>query len=362
MKSISSMLLLLALGANAQQRPAAIVSPEVSPDRRVTFRLKAPNAKEVRMNSDFGPTLQLSKDEAGVWSVTTPPLAPDLYWYVFIMDGQGVADPSNPRIKTQNGRGPENLVPVPGGTPQPWFETDVAHGAITEHWYKSAAVGTLRNVLVYTPPGYNRNPQARYPVLYLLHGMGDDARSWTMVGRAHVILDNLIAEKKVVPMVIVMPDGMMPRGASGGGSDQVFERDLLNDIKPLVESEYRITGAREDRAIAGLSMGGGQAMSVGLSHPELFAYVGIFSSGNMASGGVDRFAGILADPEKANRQFRVLYLSCGLEDSRIEGTRKVDAALTAKGVHHIFKAEPGGHAFIAWRRDLTEFTPLLFRK
>jgi enterochelin esterase family protein len=161
-------------------------------------------------------------------------------------------------------------------------------------------------------------------------------------------------------MVIAMPDGMMPRGAADGGSDPLFERDLLNDIKPLVESEYRISAAREDRAIAGLSMGGGQAMWVGLQHPGLFAYVGIFSSGNMASGGVDRFAGILADPEKANRQFRVLYLSCGLEDSRIEGTRKVDAALTAKGVHHIFKAEPGGHAFNGWRRDLTEFAALLF--
>lgn len=172
----------------------------------------------------------------------------------------------------------------------------------------------------------------------------------------------LIAEKKALPMVIVMPDGMMPRGAGGGGSDQLFERDLLNDVKPLVESEYRVSGAREDRAIVGLSMGGGQAMSVGLPHPDLLAYVGIFSSGAMASGGVDRFAGILADPQKANRQLRLLWIGCGLDDNRIEGTRKLDAALTEKGVRHVFKAEPGGHAFTIWRRNLAEFAPLLFRK
>jgi enterochelin esterase family protein len=246
------------------------------------------------------------------------------------------------------------------GAPQLWFEEDVPHGVVHEHWYQSSATGTLRNVLVYTPPGYDAAAATSYPVLYLLHGLGDDARNWTMVGRAHVILDNLIAGRKAVPMLIVMPDGIVPRSA--GNSDRVFEQDLMENVKPLIESQYRVSKAREDRAIAGLSMGGGQALTIGLPHLDQFAYVGSFSSGNLASGGVTRYAQFLADPAAANRQLRAFYISCGSADNRLEGTRKFDQAPTEKGIDHVFHVIPGGHAYVVFRRNLAEFAQMLFHK
>jgi enterochelin esterase family protein len=271
------------------------------------------------------------------------------------VDGEGFGDPANPLVKT-GVRGAESLVYVQGSQPLPWFERDVPRGVLHEHFYRSTSLGVVRNVLIYTPPGYDPSGPIRYPVLYLLHGMGDDARNWSMVGRAHVILDNLVAEKKAAPMIVVMPDGLVPRGSSGK-----FGEDLLNDLIPLVEREYRVSTARESRAIAGLSMGGGQALSVGLRHLESFAYVGSFSSGSLRSGGAETLAGLLNDPVKANQQLRILYLGCGLQDDRIAGTRRADETLTQKGIKHVFTAFPGGHQWIVFRRNLVEFASSLFR-
>jgi enterochelin esterase family protein len=261
----------------------------VSADRRVTFRQRAPNAKEVIVTGDAG-RLPMQKDEQGVWTVTTPPLEPDLYAYSFSVDGATFQDPGNPWRKPAYKAGGQSLVRVPG--PVAWEPTGVPRGAVTRHFYKSAVVGDDRDFYVYTPPHYNPSGRTIYPVLYLLHGHGDEAAAWIATGSANVILDNLIAQGKAKPMIMVNPLGygdlgMVPRGASGGSfapgvmekNNENFARTLVREVMPLVEKNYRVSRKREDRAIAGLSMGGAEALYTGLNNVDRFAWMASFSGG-----------------------------------------------------------------------------------
>lgn len=346
----------------AAQQPAPVVSPEVGGDRRVTFRLRAPNAKQVTVAGEWpGGPVPMTQDEQGVWSATVGPLEPDLYGYSFVVDDFRSLDPGNAWVKPS--RSPTtSVVEVPGSPPRLSEWQDVPHGTVRSHQYLSRSLGRRRGLIVYTPPGYDAKPDDRYPVLYLLHGSGDNEATWTALGRAHLILDNLIAQRKSQPMVVVMPDGhaVAPGSAEARGRNtEAFARDLLEDVIPFVEANYRTRPGPENRAVVGLSMGGGQSLTIGLNHPDLFAWVGGFSAaiGNPES----TVATALADPSATNSRLRLLWIACGKDDRLVENARQLSEVLKAKGIRHQFQATEGNHSWPVWRRYLPEFAGLLFR-
>jgi enterochelin esterase-like enzyme len=366
--------------AAAQTPPAApppsppsppIVSPEVAADRRVTFRLRAPNAKEVIVGRE-GVRAPMQKDDQGVWTLTTEPLDPDLYGYAFIVDGVSLIDPSNALMKPNLiGTTSMVLVPTPSGsTPLPWEVANVPHGAVHHHFYKSGVIGDERDYYVYTPPGYDATAKTMYPVLYLLHGYSDDASGWTAIGRAHVILDNLIAQGKAKPMLIVMTLGygvpeyigrttsQARRGELAQANREQFRKALLTEVIPQVEKSYRAAPDRNQRAIAGLSMGGAESLFTGLTSLDHFAWVAGFSSGGL---GDDLNATFPSLDAKANAQLRLLWIACGTEDRLIEPNRKLREWLKSKGVQPTEVETPGAHTWLVWRRNLAAFAPLLFQ-
>jgi enterochelin esterase family protein len=365
MKAFISFLLLASAAAFAQApRMGSPVSPEVHPDRRVTFRVRAPKASEVSLFGDWmtpNTPQAMTRDEQGVWSTTTGPLESGLAIYTFTVDGVTTPDPVNPRIKLR-ARTSASLVDVPGRPPELWEARDVAHGAVEVNWEKSKVTGDTRAYYVYTPPGYNPGRSTRYPVLYLLHGNNDTAAGWTDVGKANFILDNLLAEKMAVPMIIVMPWGhAVPYSGSQSNNTSTFERYLIGEVIPQVENKYRVARGPENRAIVGLSMGGGHALQIGLSHLELFSAVGTFSSavpGNFES----RFKALLDDPEGTNRKLKLFWIGCGRQDPGFERNQRLSELLTACKVRNTFHASEGLHNFAVWRRYLVEVAPLLFRK
>ncbi len=351
------------------QQPAPLISPEVLPDQRVTFRLRAPNAQKVELRREGVPPVPMQKDESGVWSVTVGPLEPDFYGYAFVADGVALLDPANYLMKP-NLLNPQSMVHVRGPSSLPWELNDVPHGVLHRHFYRSAIVGDDRDFFVYTPPGYDPRTGKAYPVLYLLHGYSDDASAWTAVGRAHVILDNLIAQGKARPMLVVMPLGygapeIVRRGGPGLRDPVVWRRNverfrdaLLGEVVPMVERTYRVSKDRTQRAIAGLSMGGTQSLFTGLNALDRFAYVGAFSSGGLLPDHDATFPGLDA---KANNKLRLLWIGCGTEDRLIEGNRKLIEWLKSKGIRYTWVETPGAHTWMVWRRYLAEFVPLLFR-
>jgi len=360
-----------------QTPPAPVVSPEVHADHRVTFRLRAPNAKEVSVQIEgASKPLAMQKDDEGVWSGTTDPLAPDYYGYAFIVDGVAMFDPSNSATKPNFlFRASELHVPPAaansGDSASPtWEIADVPHGEVHHHFYRSKVVGDERGYFVYTPPGYDPRGKQSYPVLYLLHGYSDDASAWTAVGRANVILDNLIARSKAKPMLIVMPLGYgapeVLAPASGvfrdpGITQRNFDRfreALLTEVIPRVEAEYLVMKERDSRAIAGLSMGGAESLLTGLNNLNEFAWIGAFSSGGIASDLEKEFPGL---ETSANTQLRLLWIACGTDDHLIEINRTLRAWLASKSIHHVDIETPGAHTWMVWRRNLNDFAPLLFR-
>lgn len=367
MRKLISIVLLFVPGFALAQAPQRIVSPEVHSDNRVTFRFRAPNVQEVFLAREGAERLPMQKDEQGVWSVTTPPLEPDLYGYSLVADGVSLIDPSNPRMKP-NLLNTQSVVHVPGPSSLPWEVNDVPRGSVHRHFYKSAIVGDDRDFYVYTPPGYDSSDRAVYPVFFLLHGFSDDASGWTAVGRAHVILDNLIAAKKVRPTVVVMPLGYgAPEILSRGGprDASLWQRNVerfgeatLKEVLPVVERLYRVSKDRRQRAIAGLSMGGAQSLVTGLNALDRFAWVGAFSSGGLGENYAETFARLDA---KANEQLRLLWIACGKEDRLIEGNRKFIEFLKSRNVRHTWIETPGAHTWMVWRRYLAEFAPLLFQ-
>lgn len=361
-------LLLLAVSLQAQPKaPPPIISPEVHSDSRVTFRFRAPNAKEVFLAREGAQRVPMQKDEQGVWSLTTDPLEPDLYGYSFVADGVSLIDPSNPRMKP-NLLNTQSVVHVPGPASLPWEINNVPHGSLHRHFYKSGIVGDDRDFYVYTPPGYDPDSRTAYPVLYLLHGFSDDASGWTAVGLAHVILDNLIALGKAKPMLVVMPLGYgAPEILSRGGprdpslgrrNVERFRDATLQEVLPQVEQSYRVSKDRNQRAIAGLSMGGSESLNTGLNALDRFAWVGAFSSGGL---GEDFNAAFPKLDSKGNEQLRLLWIACGKEDRLIESNRKFLDWLKSKGVRYTWIETSGAHTWMVWRRNLAEFVPLLFR-
>ncbi len=364
------LLLLAALIPGLAQQPARIVSPEVSTDLRVTFRFRDPNAKEVVVALEGREKpLAMQKDDQGVWSVTTEPLEPDYYGYSFVADGVTLIDPSNHLMKP-NLLFTQSMVHVPGSAALPWEVNDVPHGEVRHHFFKSTVVGDYRDFYVYTPPDYNPRSRKRYPVLYLLHGYSDDASAWTAVGQANVIFDTLIARGKVKPMLVVMPLGygdreMLARGFGAFRDADLRQRNfnrfrdsLLNEVMPAVEHAYHVSKKRQDRAIAGLSMGGAESLFVGLNNLDHFAWVGAFSSGGLSDDFNKDFPGL---DSSANAKLRALWISCGKEDRLIEFNRKLRDWLKSKGVQFTPIETPGMHTWMVWRRNLAEFAQLLFQ-
>jgi enterochelin esterase family protein len=253
------------------------------------------------------------------------------------------------------------LVEVPGQSPELWEARDVPHGVVEVNWRKSAVTGDTRAYHVYTPPGYDPSRSQRYPVLYLLHGNNDTASGWTDVGKANFILDNLIAEKKAVPMLVVMPWGhALPYMGPQSNNTALVERYLVEAVIPQVEQKYRVARGRENRAIVGLSMGGGHALQIGLSHLDLFSAVGAFSSAVPANF-ENRFKALLDDPTGANRKLKLLWIGCGRQDGAFERNQKLSELLTAHRIQNTWHPTEGLHNFALWRRYLVEVAPRLFR-
>ena len=352
------------------QRPPWLDTPEVHSDNSVTFRFLAPNAQEVKLAREGAEPLAMQKDDKGVWTVNTAPLPPDYYGYSIQVDGVRSLDPYNHGL-VPNLLSPGNFVHVPGPPSLPWELNDVPHGEVHRHFYRSEAANDQRDFYVYTPPGYDPSAKKTYPVLYLLHGYSDDASGWTAVGRANVILDNLIAQGKAKPMIVVMPLGYgtmeVIRVGWGGISNhpevreesfRKFRDALLTEVMPKVESEYRVTTDRNSRAIAGLSMGGSESLRTGLNGLDKFAWIGAFSAGGMPDDFDKVFPGLGA---KANEQIRLLWIACGTEDRLITPNRNLREWLKTKGVQHVDIETPGMHTWMVWRRNLAEFAGLLFR-
>ena len=272
-------LLLLPLSAHAQQA-RAIVSPDVLPDGRVTFRLNAPKADEVMLSGEFlDKPRSFTRDADGVWSVTVGPIAPEVYHYNFTIDGVRTIDPSNPQLKTGSTASTiTSVLEIRHPSPAFYDAQPVPHGDIRTHWYHSKSLDSVRRLTVYTPPGYDKDRSARYPVLYLFHGANADENAWYRLGRANLILDNLLATGKIQPFIVVMPFGYgVPPNGPQAENTAKFGKDLIEDVIPYIESNYRAHTDRDRRAIVGLSMGGGQALSIGLNNIPLFSYVGGFS-------------------------------------------------------------------------------------
>jgi enterochelin esterase family protein len=362
------LIITVAIG-HAQSPLPPLISPEVHPDGSVTFRFRAPNAQQVSLEREGTKAVPMQKDAQGMWSVTTGPLEPDFYGYTFAADGVALIDPSNPLMKP-NLLHTQSVVHVPGPPSRVWEISDVPHGTIHHHFYRSGTVGDDRDFYVYTPPGYDPKAKRRYPELYLLHGFSDDANGWTAVGRAHVILDNLIAQGKAKPMIVVMPLGygapeiLSPASRAFRDASLVernmdrFRQALLAEVIPQVEKTYRVSPDRQSRAIAGLSMGGAESLFTGLNTLDRFAWIGAFSSGGLGQDFDKTFPALDA---KANSQLRLLWIACGTEDRLIDPNRKFRDWLKSKGIEHTDIETPGAHTWMVWRRNLAEFATLLFQ-
>jgi enterochelin esterase family protein len=378
------------LCAQAPEAKPPLKSPVVGEDGRVTVALRAPKAQEVKITSGEltrvvgAEGLKMTRGDDGTWSATFGPVPPGIYDFAFDVDGVRVTDPLSTNV-FGNRSGSRGYIEVPGpkGAPRIDEWRDVPHGTVTTHWYPSKATGTRRRVHIYLPPtppggwtGYPALaavPQAPLlPVVYLLHGSGDDDRHWSLLGQANVIADNLIAEKKMRPAIIVMPEGH-PAGARPEASRdaeerkrysaenlRLFENDLLEDVIPLVEANYLVSREPADRALVGLSMGGRQSLTVGLKHADKFAYIGCFSGG--IPGDDEAVAKLQADPKAFNARNKLLWIGIGKDDGALPANRDFDALLTKAGIRHEYVETEGAHTWSVWRGYLAEFLPKLFRE
>jgi len=376
----------------------AVKSPEVAPDGRVTFRLRAPNAKEVFVAGVGAPAaagapgagpgrgglrLNMQKDDQGIWSATTDPMQPGIYQYTFNIDGLRIPDPSNNRFQTGFESAGSSRLVVPGGLWSP--APGIARGSLTQHFFHSAVAGDDRDFWVYTPAGYDAKRSQPYPVLFLLHGLGDEANSWIENGAANVVLDNLIAQGKAKPMIMVStlgygyPNG--PAQALREGMMENFEKIVLSEVLPIVEKNYNVSKTPGQRAIAGLSMGGAEATFIGLNHLDTFGSVGSFSGSYVMWPGAPATTGraqpggsgepIGADlagkifphlDAKANSQLKLLWIAIGTADGLLGTNRTFHEWLEAKNVKNTYTETPDiGHVWPFWRQNLADFAPLLFQ-
>ena len=361
-------------------QPAPVISPEVSADRKVTFRILAPAAEAVKLNGGdipgSGQGRPMTKGENGVWEVTVGPLEPGAYRYTFNVNGLAVVDPRNPAHSESNNN-VWSMVAVAGSDFMD--ASNVPHGAVAALTYYSTSLQRNRRMTIYTPPGYEAGKD-KYPVFYLLHGSSDSDASWSTVGRAGFIADNLISSKKAKPMIIVMPAGHTATAAFRGGGVDEFLADFNQDIMPYVEKHYRTIADRNHRAIAGLSMGGSQTLNIAIPHLNQFAYVGVYSSGLIGSFGPPRPIAPGAPPppprngatwEKdhlaqlddaaAKKGLKLFWFATGKDDGLITTTQKTVELLKTHGFNPVMKESAGGHTWLNWRDYLNEFTPQLFQ-
>jgi enterochelin esterase-like enzyme len=391
-------------GGRGPQGPQ-VVSPQVNPDRSVTVRVLAPKATEITVTGEILNGAQpkaMTKGDDGIWTATLGPVPPDVYTYAFNIDGVNTTDPRNPWVKLVSGTGLASQVQVPGDGAQYYDSKPVPHGLVQIMTYESKATGATRQAYVYTPPDYTRTT-AKYPVFYLLHGGGDLDPGWVMTGRANIIMDNLLAEKKAVPMIVVMPlargggslgigpSGMSPGFAAagnvvgGGGRGvvpaagaapgaaaaapqtpaapaplQAFAQDFIGDLMPAVEKTFRASSRPDDRAIGGLSAGGAATVNTAFSRPDLFRYIVILSAG-APQNLEELYPKFFGNAAAGAKQMKLIWLAAGDEDFALNGTKMLDEILTKNAVRHSFKTTQGRHEWRLWRPHLYEFAQLLFR-
>ena len=366
---------------NPQVRPR-IISPEIQPDNKATFRLYAPKADSVKLVCDWmtgaEARVNMAKNDSGLWSVTLGPLKPEVYGYTFNLDGVTVLDPLNPLIK-RDVRNNTSILLVSGNESDLYSVKDVPHGTLSKVWYESPTLKLMRRMYVYTPAGYENNKKTKYPVLYLLHGAGGDEDAWTQLGRTPNIMDNLIALGKAKPMLVVMTNGNANQvaemgyapilsnpvtsptatpGSPGGNISGRFEESLVKDVIPYIESHYRVIKDKNSRAVAGLSMGGGQTQRITLTNPDMFAYIGVLSMGvrNLNDDMENKFKVL------KSRNPKLYWVGCGVTDQiAFQGTQTLVALLKKNGFNYIYRESSGGHTWANWRIYLSEMAPLLFK-
>ena len=377
-----SLALLLLLGVStriqaqeisAMQAPK-VVSPEVADDKSVTFRVLSEKATEVTLNGSwmgFGKTLPLTKGDQGVWSVTIDPLPASMYHYNFFIDGVAAIDPTNAQA-LRDGTRYASLLMVPGEGSAVFQMNDTPHGDISQVWYNSPSLGVDRRMYVYTPPGYDSGKDS-YPVLYLLHGAGGDEDAWSSLGRANLILDNLIASGQSKPMIVVMTNGNawqtstlrnvpgqpVPTRETFAQFQGKFEKSLVEDVVPYIEKNFRVKADKDHRALAGLSMGGGHTITASINYPGTFGYIGVFSSG-IFDPNAD-----MADMEKKFLALKAsgvskYWVACGKEDFVMESNKRLLSMLDKTGFEHEYFENDGGHTWANWRTYLSMFAPMIF--
>jgi enterochelin esterase-like enzyme len=350
--------------------PASYRSVEPLPDERVTFRLCAPNAAFVSVTSPdladvipMGGGLPMTRNVQGLWSVTTPvPVAPDNYRFGFNVDGVVVMDPQGTTFSlTRVGQYSTFEMPGAEGAFQT-YDKAVPHGVVSVVDYWSTSLDMMRRAHVYTPPGYMRD-SAHYPVLYLVHGAGDSDDSWTSAGHANYILDNLIAAGKAKPMIVVMPFGHTPeRKGANMLMNSDFGQDLFKDLIPYVDGHFRTIAKPAARAMAGLSMGGAHTLQFGLTHPDVFRYVGIFSMGLMNADQISSYETANAQGlSQAGKSMSLVYYAIGNKDFLFASSTPTRAMMDKYGIKYVFHESGGGHTWINWRRYFADFAPRLFQ-
>ncbi len=368
-----------------------IISPEVNQDNTVTFRYNAPNADTVRITGDFLPTEKmktqwgtfdapgkalLTKDEKGIWSFTSQVLPSELYSYSFIVDGISTTDPNNPFL-VRDVASVMNIFIIGGGQADIYKVNDIPHGTVAKRWYDSPGLGMDRRITVYTPPGYESNKD-KYPVLYLLHGAGGDEEAWITLGRTAQIMDNLIAQGKVKPMIVVMPNGNVIQDAAPGEGhegfykpqfmvpktmDGTYEANFMDIIK-FVENNYRVKSDKENRAVAGLSMGGFHTLHISRYYPNTFNYMGLFSAAilpnqNVSSPVYSDIDGTLK--KQMDNGYKVYWIGIGKDDFLYQGNTDFRKKLDDMGFKYTYRESEGGHIWRNWRIYLAEYAPLLFK-
>jgi len=389
-----ALMVFISLNVSAQQAlfgGQQIISPEISTDNSVTFRFNAPNAKSVMVTGDFLPTEKietpmgdmdgpgkaaLTKDDKGIWSFTSEPLNSELYSYSFIVDGLTTTDPNNPFLN-RDVASVTNIFIIGGGRADLYKVQDVPHGTVAKRWYDSPGLGMDRRLTIYTPPGYESSKND-YPVLYLLHGAGGDEEAWMTLGRASQILDNLIAQGKVTPMIVVMPNGnVIQDAAPGEGSDGYYKPQFMvdktmdgtyeanfKDIISFVESNYRVKADKADRAVAGLSMGGFHSFHISRYYPNTFDYVGLFSAAIMPRE--DATSKVYTDidgglKKQMENGYKLYWIGIGKSDFLYQANADLRKKLDEIGMKYSYTETEGGHIWRNWRVYLSDFTPQLFK-
>ena len=344
--------------------------PVILDDLSVIFKIKAINANSVQV--DLGKMYNMTKDENGIWNVKTQPQVPGFHYYSIVVDGVRVADPAS---ESFYGTGRmSSAIEIPEKGIDFYSIKDIPHGCISSKYYFSKVTDSWRHLFIYTPYKYDSNINKRYPVMYIQHGGGEDERGWAQQGKTDIILDNLIAEGKAEPMIVVISNGNVSTGrGSGGYSSQAmkaFKEEITNNIIPFIDKTYRTIPNARSRAICGLSMGGGQSFYTGLENLNIFSSIGIFSSGifggiNTPTGssfdGEKEIPGLLSNVESFNKKLDVFYISVGEQDPRLTFTQKAVNLFSSKGLNVQFKTFPGDHEWQVWRKSLHDFAPLLFK-